>query len=425
MHLHDFVATPVRLRLRGSIDNLTERLALRAALTAAHLFGLATGILLRRLRERNDPLANALAQAKEAEFKAACFLTAAETIGARFDKLPERKRPFYTPRQRFQILELKNLLGFSADQVARLFPVCTHTILNWEGNVDADQKAVGKTVRPTPPITRFADVVRHTVQVMGRFGSDEMAAKVLTRAGWRVSERTVRRVRNEKPRQTPSPPPGSGPHRITHPVVARFVNHTWMMDVTVIQAFLGGGTLYLAAVFDAFSRVPLVIQGYHGKPGASAMAKLLKVALRAFGKAKYVITDQGKEFSGKAFRKTAVRLGIHHRFGTKDRIFATARLERFWRTLKELTNVKADPPLNFDDLESRVELALAYYLCFRPHQGLSGATPAEAFLGTDPACTKAVTPPGGRAGEGSRQPPFEVGFLDPEKRAFPILKQAA
>jgi hypothetical protein len=147
--------------------------------------------------------------------------------------------------------------------------------------------------------------------------------------------------------------------------------------------------------------------------------------MRAFGKAKYVITDQGPEFKGKVFRKTAGRLGIQHRFGTKDRIFATARLERFWRTLKELTNVKADQPLNFDDLEARVELALVYYLCFRPHQGLSGATPAETFLGVDPACTRAVTPPRGRTGEGPQQQPFDVGFLDPEKRAFPILKQAA
>jgi hypothetical protein len=374
MDLHDLAGPPVRLRLRGRADELTEKLALRAALTAAHLFGLATGILLRRLRERNDPLAEALARAKEAELKAACFLTAAQTIGARFDRLPDRKRPFYRPRQRFQILELKNLLGLSADQVASLFRVCPHTILNWERNVDPDQKTVGKTVRPTPPITRFAEVVRHTVQMMGRFGSDETAARILTRAGWRVSERSVRRVRSEKPRQVPSPRPGSEPHRTTHPVIARFVNHTWMMDVTEIRAFLGAGTLYLATVFDAFSRVPLVVQGYQGKPGASAMAKLLKTALRAFGKAKYVITDQ---------------------------------------------------PLNLTDLEARVELALAYYLCFRPHQGLSGATPAEAFLGVDPACTKAVAPPRGRPGEGPRRPPFEVGFLDPEKRAFPILKHAA
>jgi transposase InsO family protein len=229
----DLTATPVRLRLRGSIDDLTERLALRAALTAAHLFGLATGIL----------------------------------------------------------------------------------------------RTVGKTVRPTPPITRFADVVRHAVQMMGRFGTDETTARVLTRAGWRVSERSVRRICSEKPRPAPVPPHALEPHRITHPVIARFVNHTWMMDVTEIQAFLGGGTLYLATVFDAFSRVPLVVQGYQGKPGASAMAKLLKTALRAFGKAKYVVTDRGKEFTGKVFEKTADRLGIQHRLGTKDRLFATARLE--------------------------------------------------------------------------------------------------
>jgi hypothetical protein len=106
----------------------------------------------------------------------------------------------------------------------------------------------------------------------------------------------------------------------------------------------------------------------------------------------------------------------------KDRLFATARVERSWRTLKELTNVKADQSLNLDDLEAR---ALGYYLCFRPHQGLAGATPAEVFLGVEPACTKAVGPPRGQAGEGPQQRPFEVGFLDPEKRAFPILKQAA
>jgi hypothetical protein len=38
---------PVRLRLRGKMEETTERLALRAALTASHLLGLATGTHLR------------------------------------------------------------------------------------------------------------------------------------------------------------------------------------------------------------------------------------------------------------------------------------------------------------------------------------------------------------------------------------------
>jgi hypothetical protein len=138
MDLQDLATPPVRLHLRGVVDKAAEKLAIRAALTAAHPFGLATGVLLRQLRAMNDPLATALAQAKEAEFKASAFARAASILAARFDKLPRKKRPFYfyTPAQRFQILELKNLLGWPADSIARLFRVCTHTILNWDRHAD-------------------------------------------------------------------------------------------------------------------------------------------------------------------------------------------------------------------------------------------------------------------------------------------------
>ena len=67
---------------------------------------------------------------------------------------------------------------------------------------------------------------------------------------------------------------------------------------------------------------------------------------------------------------------------------------------------------------------MTYYLCFRPHQGLRGATPAEAFFGIEPSCTKAISPPRGRPGEGPQKAPFVIGFLDPDKRALPILKAA-
>jgi len=197
-----------------------------------------------------------------------------------------------------------------------------------------------------------------------------------------------------------------------------------MMDGTEIQAFLGG-TLYLASVFDAFSRVPLVLQTYDKKPSASDMARLLKTAAKAFGTARYVITDQGGEFRGRIFLKTAARLGIRHRFGTKDRIFATARLERFWRTLKDAAHLKLQPPLTTTDLERRLETALTHYLCFHPHRGLSGATPAEAFLGVEPACQRAVSPPRARHGEGLRAVPFKIRFLDPDRRLFPILQKVA
>jgi transposase InsO family protein len=196
-----------------------------------------------------------------------------------------------------------------------------------------------------------------------------------------------------------------------------------MMDVTLIRSFLNGehSESHVAAVFDAFSRAPLAVQTFAAKPRASAMARLLKTAARPFGTAKYLITDQGAEFAGKVFRRAASRLGIQQRFGTVGKLFATARLERFWRTLKETARIRPDEPLTIEDLERRLETTLAHYLCFRGHQGLRGATPAEAFCGVDPACDRAASPPRARAGERPAGLAFRFGFLDPTRRSFPVL----
>jgi transposase InsO family protein len=196
-----------------------------------------------------------------------------------------------------------------------------------------------------------------------------------------------------------------------------------MMDVSLVQSFLGGD-LYMAAVFDAFSRSPLALATFEKKPGASAMAKLFKAAARTFSSPKYLITDQGKEFTAKVFKKAASRLGVLHRLGSTENIFATARLERFWRTLKHTASLRLQPPLTIGDLERRLETALTYYLVFRSHQGLHGSTPAEAFLGLEPACAKAKKPPRGRPGEGPDDSPVVIDFLHREKQAFPFLKAA-
>jgi transposase InsO family protein len=137
-----------------------------------------------------------------------------------------------------------------------------------------------------------------------------------------------------------------------------------------------------------------------------------------------VITDRGGEFTGKVFSKAAGRLGIVQRFASTQNAFATARLERFWRTLKDTSGIRLQPPLTIEDLERRLEMTLTHYVLFRPHQGLHGATPAEAFLGMDPACLLAVSLPRGRPGEGPVDAPIAIDFLDREKQAFPFLSAA-
>ena len=194
------------------------------------------------------------------------------------------------------------------------------------------------------------------------FGGHDAIALTLASAGWKVSARSVRRILARAPRPSPVPP---DPPRALRPVIARFVHHVWM------------------------------------------------------------ITDLGGEFRGRGFARAARRLGIQQRFASASKIHATARLEPFWRTLKDATSLRLHRPLSIQDLERRVEIALAHYLLFRPHQGLHGATPAEAFLGVHPACAKALSPPRRRPGEESGDSPFCVEYLDPHSRRFPVLKSAA
>jgi len=60
---------------------------------------------------------------EEAELRARLAGETAEILGARFSKLPERHRPFFTPAQRFRILEMRSLLAWSAQEAARATPV--------------------------------------------------------------------------------------------------------------------------------------------------------------------------------------------------------------------------------------------------------------------------------------------------------------
>jgi transposase InsO family protein len=249
-----------------------------------------------------------------------------------------------------------------------------------------------------------------------------MMARILARAGWRVSARSVARYRKER---ILPPPVTEPPKRRTTPVFSRFVHHTWMMDVTVMRQLLGPD-LHVAAVFDAFSRVPLTITVFDRRPKALDMARLLMLARRAFTIPKYVITVLGGEFTGKRFARAVARLGAVQRFASADTLYATARLERFWRTLKQSARLRfLGLPLTVEDLERRLEEALAYYIVFRPHEGLGGAVPAEALLGLERSPDAAVEPPRGRPGERSAVvPPFTIAHFG-DSRVFPILTVAA
>lgn len=307
-----------------------------------------------------------------------------------------------------------------------MFRVSSGTVLRWERELQGapDQPTVGSLVKPTPPVRRFADVVRHVVQTLSLAGfpGDASVPSFLARAGWRLSRRTVQRIRKEKP-FAPEPPKAESGGRA---VRARYPNHVWMMDLTEIPGLFRLFSFKLAVVLDVFSRLPLAARVFLSEPSAADIAHLFAGAALRFGPPRHSVSDRGPQFTTDTFRRTLADHGVSHRYGAVGQTGSIALIDRFFLTLKTITKVTARPPLLRTDLERRLALLFVYHACLRPHQGLGGSTPAERFLGRRPAHLDAVPPPRGRPGERVQaDPPFVLRFLDPERRLPYLACRAA
>ena len=400
--------------------------ALRALIKATRLLGLTCGTQLAEYRNSGEPLQIAFADLRRFALLARCYEAVSQILSDRWQKVPERRRPHYTPQLRFQILELKSFLGLSQKETAQLFAISRNTVARWEQEVATNpgKKTVGSLVRPNPPVRRYADVVRHLVHTMhsAGFGGSQQIAQTLCRAGWKICKRSVGRFVKEKPPQIPVPERANTSGRDLR---ARHANHIWMADITTIPSLFRLFSFKLVVVLDVFSRMPLAAKVFWKEPSARQMGRLIQRAALRFGPPRHFVSDKGRQFTAKRFRKTLRRLRTRQRFGAVGRYGSIAIIERLWRTLKDTLRLRYFKPLMRADLERRLEQGLYYYSYLRPHQGLGGATPAEIHFGRQPAHLAAVHTPRARPREGPADSPFEIAFLDPDQMLPVLIRKVA
>lgn len=424
---NDTLSYADRLFLGSLRSPLSRPIAQRAIQKAARLLSLAFGQSLREFRDSADPLVKAYAFGQEQGLLARILADAVDILGSRFEKLPEGRRPHYTPHQRWRILEIRRVLAFSADETAALFRVSAGTILRWEveAGKEPGKDTVGSLLKPIPPARRYADVVRHLVQTMDRLGfkGTGTIAATLARAGWRLARETVRRYRHEPP---VTPPQAEAARRLRAPqtLQARYPNHLWLVDITHVKGLFGLISFRIGAVLDAFSRMPLAVRVFRSEPKADDLARLVLSAVRRHRAPRHLVSDQGKQFTAATFERALELLGVRQRFGAIGYKGSIALLERWWRTLKDSLRLPLFRPLTQNTLEARLAYFVQHYSFFRPHQALGGRTPAEAFFAWPAAEKMATSPPRGRRGAPSPAPPFQIDFLDPERR-HPVLVKAA
>ena len=206
---------------------------------------------------------------------------------------------------------------------------------------------------------------------------------------------------------------------------ARYTNHVWLADLTDVPSLFRFFHFKIAVVFDAFSRMPLAARVFPSEPSSREIQELLRAASRQFGPPRHFISDHGSQFTDSRFESLLARLHVQHRLGAIGKVGSIALIERLWKTLKDTLSLRSFKPLFQQDLERRLFLGLFYYAYLRPHQALAGATPAEIFFGLPSAHLQAVAPPRARPREGPSSVPFDIRFLDPERRLPILVRRAA
>ena len=189
-----------------------------------------------------------------------------------------------------------------------------------------------------------AEIARLFGEREGKDGSPRITA-ALGEAGWRVSENTVAGLMRQmglaarrKKRRRSSTRPGKGrwraPDRVKRKFAADGINRRWYGDGTEVKT--GEGKLYLDSVLDMGSRriLGFALGAHHDAVlayGALAMA----VAVRGGAVPGVVFhTDQGSEYTARAFRQACERLGIAQSMGRPGSALDNAVIESWHSTLE-------------------------------------------------------------------------------------------
>ena len=347
----------------------------------------------------------------------------AEILAARLERVGPRRRPHYSPPLRFRILEHRKKYLLTVEETARRFLVTPQTIYNWIDEMRREPEAttVGAKIAPVPPVKRYALAVRRLVQQMKEagFGGKKKIAETLLRNSWTVSPRTVGRILKEK---LPPPPP-EPEEPTTRPTTVRgdHPNHLWLQDITEIPTLFPFFPLHLMVVLDACSRLPLAATLRLTRPSAAVAVALPDRAIRAHGRPRHLVVDQGTQFTADEYRGFVKAEKIQIRYGAVGKVHSLGLIDRFFRTLKDSLHLRSIRPWQMQATRRRVHLALIHYAYVRPHASLEGFTPIEIYYGIRGHLPTPVAPPRGRRDESEREAHFEFVFLDPEHEAFPVL----
>jgi len=205
----------------------------------------------------------------------------------------------------------------------------------------------------------------------------------LRRLGFTVNEKKVRRLLRIMGLEAIYPKKrlsvGNGSHKI-YPYLLNDVkiiepNHVWSADITYIR--LAKGFIYLVAIIDWFSRYVLSWETSTTLEGSFCLATLEQALASAVPK--IFNTDQGAQFTAKAFVNLLLGQSIQVSMDGKGRAFDNIFVERLWRSVK-YEEVYLHDYSSINEAREGIQRYFDFYNNESLHQALGYRTPKEIYF---------------------------------------------
>ncbi len=214
------------------------------------------------------------------------------------------------------------------------------------------------------------------------YGSRKMAV-FLKRAGHTVNRKRVQRLMRQMGLAGMAPGPNTSrphPDHKIYPYLLRGVsvirpNQVWSTDITYIR--LTHGFAYLVAIIDWYSR-RVINWRISNSMEAVFCVDCLEEALRTLGMPEIFNSDQGSQFTSKAFTGVLEREGVTISMDGRGRAFDNIFVERLWRSVKH-EDVYLKGYDSISDLRAGLTEYFVFYNSERPHQSLGQRTPEAVY----------------------------------------------
>lgn len=215
------------------------------------------------------------------------------------------------------------------------------------------------------------------------FSGARQLKRYLKRQGYKVNRKRVQRLMRIMGIQSVAPKPNTSKPSKEHKIYPYLLggldinrsNQAWCSDITYVR--MPGGFVYLVAVMDWYSRKVLSWE-VSVTMDDSFCVSVLEQAIRRYGKPEIFNTDQGSQFTGKAFTDVLKNNNIKISMDGKGRAVDNIMIERLWRTVK-YEEIYLKEYSSVLDLIRSLKVYFDFYNTERSHSSLSDRTPAEAY----------------------------------------------